>query len=284
LADLDAEASTRATNDTTIYNGLQTLQQNHNTLATDEAALRQTVELDITSLAQYKLTVATLLTAIEDDYKARIAALVNSAPEVLDTLKELADAIGNDANFATTMLTNLAEKASIASVSALNDMLASLMTRYEAFVKEITQALAQETQNRIDSDKALSDRIYQEVSDRIDGDNVLNNKIEQVEQARIQADTEFDGKIEQEAIDREAADTRLEGLIGQEAQARSQGDATLQSNINQEAAARNQADATLQSNINTVINTYMPLAGGTFTGNVSMGTKILTVPTPALPS
>lgn len=33
-----------------------------------------------------------------------VANLVNAAPEALDTLKELADAIGNDANFATTIL------------------------------------------------------------------------------------------------------------------------------------------------------------------------------------
>jgi hypothetical protein len=34
---------------------------------------------------------------------ARIAALVNSAPGVLDTLAEIASALGNDANFATTV-------------------------------------------------------------------------------------------------------------------------------------------------------------------------------------
>lgn len=39
-----------------------------------------------------------------------LAALAGSAPEMLDTLKELADAIGNDPNFATTVLNKLAEK------------------------------------------------------------------------------------------------------------------------------------------------------------------------------
>ena len=33
----------------------------------------------------------------------KVADLVNSAPEVLDTLKELSDALGGDANFATTI-------------------------------------------------------------------------------------------------------------------------------------------------------------------------------------
>ncbi|MDW6044670.1 tail fiber protein [Escherichia coli] len=39
-----------------------------------------------------------------------LAALAGSAPETLDTLKELAGALGNDPNFATTVLNKLAEK------------------------------------------------------------------------------------------------------------------------------------------------------------------------------
>lgn len=39
-----------------------------------------------------------------------LAALAGSAPETLDTLKELADALGNDPNFATTILNKLAGK------------------------------------------------------------------------------------------------------------------------------------------------------------------------------
>ncbi|WP_422417089.1 phage tail protein [Pseudomonas sp. GZD-222] len=46
--------------------------------------------------------------------QAAIAALVASSPEALDTLKELASAIGNDPNFATTMVNQLALKAPLA--------------------------------------------------------------------------------------------------------------------------------------------------------------------------
>jgi hypothetical protein len=42
--------------------------------------------------------------------QAAVAALINSAPGALDTLKELADAIGDDANFAATVSTALAGK------------------------------------------------------------------------------------------------------------------------------------------------------------------------------
>lgn len=43
--------------------------------------------------------------------QAAIAALVNAAPAALDTLNELATALGNDASFATTVTTALAAKA-----------------------------------------------------------------------------------------------------------------------------------------------------------------------------
>lgn len=47
--------------------------------------------------------------------KAAIDALINSSPGVLDTLGELAAALGNDPNFATTMVNALAVKAPLAS-------------------------------------------------------------------------------------------------------------------------------------------------------------------------
>lgn len=40
------------------------------------------------------------------------AGVINSAPSTLDTLKELADALGNDANFATSVTTALGGKVS----------------------------------------------------------------------------------------------------------------------------------------------------------------------------
>lgn len=42
--------------------------------------------------------------------QAALTALVNAAPGTLDTLKELADALGNDANFASTVTAALATK------------------------------------------------------------------------------------------------------------------------------------------------------------------------------
>ncbi|ENW0688806.1 phage tail protein [Salmonella enterica] len=56
--------------------------------------------------------------------RSAIAALVDSSPEALDTLAELAEALGNDPNFATTMLNKLAGKQPLhevlTSLSGLN--------------------------------------------------------------------------------------------------------------------------------------------------------------------
>lgn len=49
-------------------------------------------------------------TQVNNAISTAIAALVNGSPEVLDTLQELAAALGNDANFATTVTTALAGK------------------------------------------------------------------------------------------------------------------------------------------------------------------------------
>jgi hypothetical protein len=51
--------------------------------------------------------------ATETFVNAAVAALINAAPSALDTLKELADALGSDPNFATTMTSALAGKAAI---------------------------------------------------------------------------------------------------------------------------------------------------------------------------
>lgn len=50
---------------------------------------------------------------------ARIETLINSAPEALDTLKELANALGNDENFAATITAELGKKVNTSLVEEL---------------------------------------------------------------------------------------------------------------------------------------------------------------------
>ncbi|EAT4280021.1 TPA: prophage tail fiber N-terminal domain-containing protein [Salmonella enterica] len=57
-----------------------------------------------------EITAAGLEIATAAFVAAKVAQLVGSAPEALDTLKELADALGNDPNFSTTVLNKLAGK------------------------------------------------------------------------------------------------------------------------------------------------------------------------------
>ena len=49
----------------------------------------------------------------------KVAGVVNSAPETLDTLKELSDALGSDPNFAATMATELGKKVNTADLAAV---------------------------------------------------------------------------------------------------------------------------------------------------------------------
>ena len=53
----------------------------------------------------------------QDVLESEVASLVDSAPETLDTLSELAEALGNDPNFATTVSTEIGLRAKTADVS-----------------------------------------------------------------------------------------------------------------------------------------------------------------------
>jgi hypothetical protein len=64
------------------------------------------------------LAVDTSVIADKTYVNTSISNLINSAPAVLDTLKEIADALGNDANFATTITTALATKLNITTAAS----------------------------------------------------------------------------------------------------------------------------------------------------------------------
>lgn len=58
----------------------------------------------------------------------RIQTLIGSAPETLDTLAELAEALGNNPNFATTITEELAKKAAKTQVTELENQLSESLT------------------------------------------------------------------------------------------------------------------------------------------------------------
>jgi len=67
-----------------------------------------------------KLLTLSNLTSIFTEVKgfvaSQVSGLVGSAPETLDTLKEIADALGNDPNLATTLTNKIGQKANTADV------------------------------------------------------------------------------------------------------------------------------------------------------------------------
>jgi hypothetical protein len=73
--------------------------------------------VDASLLTQGTLPDARLSSSIArtSDVSSAVAALVNSSPASLDTLAELAQALNNDASFATTVTNSLAAKAPLAS-------------------------------------------------------------------------------------------------------------------------------------------------------------------------
>ena len=67
-----------------------------------------------TTLSGYGITDAYTKTQVDE----KVSDLVNSAPETLDTLNELATALGNDPNFATTMTTLIGTKANSSDLTS----------------------------------------------------------------------------------------------------------------------------------------------------------------------
>ncbi|AOJ59212.1 hypothetical protein AQ477_21825 [Burkholderia thailandensis] len=70
--------------------------------------------------------------ATKGDLADRIAALVGQSPETLNTLKELADALGNDPNFATTVTNQLALKAPMKSPKLTDRPTAPTQLKFDA--------------------------------------------------------------------------------------------------------------------------------------------------------
>ena len=108
-------------------------------VSTNTASIITTNEsLDATDIAVgLKADKLTTYTKTESD--ALITNLVNSAPATLDTLKEIADALGNDADLAGNLTTSIGTKA------ATKDVTASLLLKAD----KLTTYNKEETDNKI---------------------------------------------------------------------------------------------------------------------------------------
>ena len=96
-SDLAAEEAARIAGDAALQSSLNTEVANRIAAVSSEAAAREAADDVLDAKIDQKHSEALSYT------DSKVAALVNSAPEVLDTLKELADALGGDENFATSI-------------------------------------------------------------------------------------------------------------------------------------------------------------------------------------
>ena len=87
------------------------------------ASLSNNAVLDISGNIYVKGTINSIagLYATQSYVNAQVASIVNSSPVTLDTLSELANALGNDPNFATTMTTLIGTKTTLSAVQSNNN-------------------------------------------------------------------------------------------------------------------------------------------------------------------
>lgn len=104
----------------------------------------------------------------EEEVKAAIESIIGSAPDVLDTLKEIADALGNDPNFATTITKKLAALAEQINqeiedrTEAVSQVQRDLDTKYQELSSKITlqgENLNKEISDRKEADAAMKSEI-----------------------------------------------------------------------------------------------------------------------------
>lgn len=97
------ENSTNMVNSGTVYSVLD--------LKADKSTTYTKTEVDTALSAKADQSTTYTKTEVDTQISTAVSNLVNSAPSTLDTLEELADALGDDPNFATTIATQLGLKA-----------------------------------------------------------------------------------------------------------------------------------------------------------------------------
>ena len=186
---------------------------------------------------------------------AAIEALTNGAPELLNTLNELANAIGDDENFATTVTNTIATEttARTNADTALSGRLDTLEAD-PTTATAVTNAIATETSARQAADTA-------EASARTSADNALSGRLDTLE-----ADPTTGAALTAETNARTSADTALSNRLNT-----LEADPTTQTLLDAETAARQAAD-TAEANARAAADALLlPLAGGTMTGDIELG-------------
>lgn len=223
----------------------------------------------------------------EEEVKQMISDLVDGADDALDTLKELAEALGNDPNFATTItnkLTDLrtalteevnrakeAEAALGAAVAAVQDNLeygldqinkkidtvkADLKAEIDRVEKKVDKNAEdiKDLEDKVNQDngeleKELKDLIQKEKDERIAADNEIKESVNNLKTLHINDKAALEAKIAEETANRTKADTVLDSKINEEITNRQADTLALQGKIDQEKVDRHSEDQVLHNEI-----------------------------------
>ena len=223
----------------------------------------------------------------EEQVRQAISDLIDGADDALDTLKELAEALGNDPNFATTITNKLTDLRNaltdevnrakeeegklstqisevnsnfIKAVDLLNDKIDTAVTnlinkidKIEAKVDKNTADIADlrnETTGSLAEAKAYAkDLVDKEAELRKTADDALSESIHQLNTLHINDKAELKQDIAAEAKLRANADANIQLKLTEEITNRQTGDAALESKISDEITNRKAAEETLQNSI-----------------------------------
>lgn len=195
----------------------------------------------------------------EEEVKAAIEGIIGSAPDVLDTLKEIADALGNDPNFATTITKKLAALAEQINqevedrTNAVSQVQGDLDTKYQ----ELSSKITLQTEN-----------LNKEISDRKEADTAMKLEITNLGTSLTALGTELRQIINQNYQTLQQQIRAQDALIQENTQAiqtnlsliqslQTQVDTNvsdvdkLKKDLETEVADRKAADTALQEKINT---------------------------------
>ena len=250
----------------------------------------------------------------EEEVKQMISDLVDGADDALDTLKELAEALGNDPNFATTItnkLTDLrtalteevnrakeAEAALGAAVAAVQDNLeygldqinkkidtvkADLKAEIDRVEKKVDKNAEdiKDLEDKVNQDndeleKELKDLIQKEKDERIAADNEIKESVNDLKTLHINDKASLESKIAEETANRTNADTVLDSKINEEIANRQADTLALQSKIDQEKVDRHSEDQVLHNEISKEV-TDRTNADNDLQGNIDKEVQARTV-------
>jgi hypothetical protein len=250
----------------------------------------------------------------EEEVKQMISDLVDGADDALDTLKELAEALGNDPNFATTItnkLTDLrtalteevnrakeAEAALGAAVAAVQDNLEYGLDQINKKIDTVKADLKAEidrVEKKVDKnaedikdledkvnqgngelEKELKDLIQKEKDERIAADNEIKESVNDLKTLHINDKASLESKIAEETANRTNADTVLDSKINEEITNRQADTLTLQGKIDQEKVDRHSEDQVLHNEISKEV-TDRTNADNALQGNLDKEVQARTV-------